>query len=91
MRAWGEGGWGGALRRLTNCERPRCDRWISGLAGASVRPSVRPFVRPSVRPFVRPSVRPSVRMYVRTCVRPRVGLESGPTANFLGAAAKPQE
>lgn len=26
-------------RRLTNCERPRCDRWISGLPGRPPRPS----------------------------------------------------
>jgi len=28
-----------ALRRVTNCERPRCDRWISGLPGRPPRPS----------------------------------------------------
>lgn len=26
-------------RRLTNCERPRCDRWISGLPGRPPHPS----------------------------------------------------
>lgn len=54
----------GDPRRLTNCERPCCDRWISALPGASIRLSVCTNAHMSA---------PSVR-----------GLETSPTANFLG-------
>lgn len=37
-----------ALRRLTNCERPRCDRWISGLSGRPPRPSRNSIAQPPI-------------------------------------------